>query len=320
MDIRDSVPKLGAVKPDSKCQLSIVESSLFLKCVHPADGFINNVTFTKISDHIAYYDNVLSKEECLSLCCAVDCCKSLSFWNSNGRVDIEALQFRDADTIEASLTGLVDIIWERVQIAGLLCAEINISEGEDDKPLGSQGRWNASCLNKDILFVKYPCGGSFAPHTDGNVIHSFNDRSFYSVIIFLNDISSGGGTRFYNEGALEKLKLVDSNDSGHLHWTSEDDFILCEVAAKAGRMLVFEQNLVHEGIEVIHPNVKYIIRSDVMFTRGEAICNSEADREAYKIYREAEDLAESGFIDESILLFKKAFRISPALKTVLGQG
>lgn len=88
----------------------------------------------------------------------------------------------------------------------------------------------------------------------------------------------------------------------------------------AGRLLIFHQSLVHEGVPPKSPHLKYIIRSDVMLTRTPAICDSEADREAYRIFKQAEDLAEQGRVDEAVPLFKRALKLSPEMARIMGQA
>ena len=63
---------------------------------------------------------------------------------------------------------------------------------------------------------------------------------------------------------------------------------------------------------------KYIIRSDIMYERVPPILNSEKDKEAYTIFRQAEDLADSGDVDQSIVLFRRAFKMSPELAAMMG--
>jgi tetratricopeptide (TPR) repeat protein len=57
-----------------------------------------------------------------------------------------------------------------------------------------------------------------------------------------------------------------------------------------------------------------------MYTRSPAICAQPKDLEAYSIFREAEDLAERGLADEAIPFFRRAFKLSPDLARVMGQG
>ena len=85
-----------------------------------------------------------------------------------------------------------------------------------------------------------------------------------------------------------------------------------------GRMLIFDQSLVHEGVPPLAPYSKFIIRSDVMFQRSPAICDSPIDKEAYRIFKQAEQLAEAGNIEESIPQFRRAVKLSPTLAAIMG--
>jgi hypothetical protein len=96
-----------------------------------------------------------------------------------------------------------------------------------------------------------------------------------------------------------------------------------QVASLAGRFLYFHQKLVHEGVPVLDPacpHCKYIIRSDVMFRREPALCDSDRDRQAYTLFREAEALAEDGAVSESIQLFSRALKLSPEMARIMGQA
>jgi hypothetical protein len=238
-----------------------------------------------------YVDNALSPDECALLRNRIDGCGALSFWNEKGRENEEARMFRDADTIELHSTGLALKMWNRVQPLLQLQA-VHIAQEEDDADGHRDPRWERdlfgswlpSALNADMLFAKYPSFGSFAPHTDGRAIETFNCRSFYSVIVYLNTIPApcGGGTRFYSFDAVQRLRSA-SSASGSKVWTSDSSLALAEVQPVAGRMLVFEQSLVHEGVPCAPPHLKYIIRSDVMFQRTPAICDSPSDVAAYAL-------------------------------------
>jgi hypothetical protein len=56
-----------------------------------------------------------------------------------------------------------------------------------------------------------------------------------------------------------------------------------------------------------------------MYQRVDPVCDSEKDREAYRLYREAEVLAEDGQVAPSISLFKRAIKMSPELAKYMGQ-
>lgn len=323
-------PSLSSVKPNFKRPLATSEHTLeFESCFSHSTSLPLLDLVTIAEDSIFYVDGVISTEECENLCRLIKNHRELRFWSDAGRNDVDAKRFRDADTIEIVSEIISQIIWDRTkhifqherfekQMGPEHC-----NGNDDDWERDMVGRWCPCNCNKDMLLAKYPCGGSFAPHTDGRAVASFNERSFYSIIIFLNDIpnDSGGGTKFYATAATNNLKVeFDGDDKDHQgRWACDKSFLLHEVYPKSGRMLVFDQRIVHEGVPARSPFEKYIIRSDVMLERVPPICNSSDDLDAYEVYRNAEDLAGWGQIDEAIILFKQAFRKSPLLAELLGQ-
>ena len=325
------IPELNVVKPDRKCKS---DNIVFEDCFVKDDISIEKRVYHALptSDKVytnfiqaAYIDNVLSSDECKKLCAAIDKNNDLSFWSTAGRDNAEARAFRDADTIEVQSNLIANVIWSRVKdIFPFVDIRIDNDEidtnGEVDPRWERElpGTWKAVNLNSDFLFAKYPCGGSFAPHTDGRTIHDFNYRSFYSVIIFLNSIDDGfgGGTKFYEKEAVNRLIRSESGNQ----WTADQTLLTAEILPREGRILIFDQDLVHEGVSPLECNQKYIIRSDIMYQRSPAVCDSEIDKEAYNIFRLAEDLAEQGKIEESLPLFRKAFKLSKNLAIMMGQG
>ena len=135
-----------------------------------------------------------------------------------------------------------------------------------------------------------------------------NLRSFYSVIIYLNTPSEGGGTRFYRSAATDVV-LEDNR------WTGRKDLAVFEVQPRTGRALVFDQRLVHEGIPPIGDR-KHIIRTDIMFERIEPLFVEYADE--YTDYERAVDLSERGKHADAVRLFRKVSRRAPELAAELG--
>ena len=150
-------------------------------------------------------------------------------------------------------------------------------------------------------------------------VTDFNCRSFFSVIVYLNTIpvGGGGGTRFYVDDAIEELR--PDGGEGENKWTGKAELVTGTVDPVAGRLLAFEQSLVHEGVPPNSVHCKYIIRSDVMYVRNPPVCNSPRDIEAYKLFRSAEELAEAGRVDDSIPVFRKAIKLSPDMAAMMGQ-
>jgi len=315
-------PMLSTILPDSKTSLREEESTVFEEClldgwVEPKEFSLNHV---KNVPNAFYIDNVLTNEECDRLRGAIDSSGSLSFWSTVGREDEKARAFRNADTIEVDNLSICTKIWSRIDryVKSLTLSFAELDDGTENWKVDLPGIWSPDNLNKDLLFAKYPSSGSFSPHTDGNAVHSFNYRSFFSVIIFLNTIpdGAGGGTKFYQQSATSSLVFIGDET----RWSAPSELCLGEVLPVAGRFLLFDQTLVHEGVPPSPPFEKYIIRSDIMSIRTPAVCDSPEDQVAYELFRRAEMLSEKGQVDESIVLFRRAFKLSPALAVMLGQG
>lgn len=313
------VPELSSIKPRSKPILTQDEVISFENCINEEISS----TLLRIKQVIPgafYIDNVLTKEECASLIKEIDNSSSLSFWCQGKEDDESVRSFRNAKTIEIHSDLFCDRIWSRIEPLFHNQPEfvVHISPNPDDEDYERDliGDWFAKGLNPDSLFVRYPSSGSFAPHTDGRAIIDFNTRSHYSVVLFLNSVEKhcGAGTRFYEESVVKQLKKEENR------WTGDTSLILDEVEAVAGRFLFFHQSLVHEGVPPAENYLKYIIRSDIIYERSPKICDSEKDRQAYQIFRQAEEVAENGFVEQSLQLFKKAFKLSPLLSEIMGQS
>lgn len=316
-------PEINVVKPGKKKPLVGEQCSEFERCLAIEGNHGPSLLIEGINDDltdIRYINEVLSVEECEALCQIIDRSECLSFWAEARTDKLEV--FRNADTIEFESHLFALNIWERVQhLVADLKLEVLDDESNPNWERELVGNWFPCGLNHDMLFAKYPADGSFSPHTDGRAIHGFNYRSFYSVIIFLKDIpiEKGGGTRFYSTSAASNL--FSCTVDGREYWTADSSLITGEVASIAGRMLYFHQSLVHEGVPVHnYRTCKYIIRSDIMFLRNPAICDGEKDRQAYSLFRKAEELAEEGSISESIPLFSKALKMSPDMARIMGQA
>lgn len=94
--------------------------------------------------------------------------------------------------------------------------------------------------NERLRCYKYEVGQWFKPHYDGAYFRSNDERSLYTFMIYLNDGFEGGETAFLD--------------------------LQVSVQPKAGRALLFQHHLLHEGCEV-RGGVKYAIRSDIMYRR-----------------------------------------------------
>jgi len=243
-------------------------------------------------------DGVLSERECNELIAQAD--GLWSFWDSSEKPRVT---FRNADTIEVTHPELAAQIWDRVSP---FVGPVTFEEDDERFEIDIGGAWHPYAINDTLLFGRYLKGGHFSPHTDGTTVIDFNRRTFYSCILFLNASPWGGHTRLYSDDQIGRQLVKD--DEGRL--TGDPASILDAVAPMPGRMLVFYHRIMHEGVPAAE---KYIIRTDVLYHREPELCTAPEDAEAFELYQEAQLVAERGDCDGALKLFRRAFRLSPAL-------
>jgi hypothetical protein len=87
-----------------------------------------------------------------------------------------------------------------------------------------------------------------------------------------------------------------------------------QVTPKCGRVVIFNQSLLHEGLENRN-HIKYFIRSELMFTRNLSI-ETKNDKIAMELYNEAKEYNDSDS-NKSKLLEEKAFQLSNLLERMI---
>ncbi len=146
--------------------------------------------------------------------------------------------------------------------------------------------WNFSEINPNWRLVKCNLGSKLTKHFDGVYVKSVDYKSIYTVMVYLND--SDGDLKF-------------------------DDL---QVQPKLGRVVIFDQKLLHEGLENTS-GFKYFIRSELMYQREQSI-EKPADARAMELYTQASILSKEGKKEEAEILENQAFEMSPMLeRTVL---
>ncbi|MCO7227139.1 2OG-Fe(II) oxygenase [Pleionea sp. CnH1-48] len=98
-------------------------------------------------------------------------------------------------------------------------------------------------INELFRYYRYKPGMRFAPHPDAAFIRNPKERSYYTFLIYLNEVEKGGETSFCVEPEVS-------------------------FAPKRGMGLLFQHPIIHEGKEV-YSGTKYIIRTDVMYRLNE---------------------------------------------------
>ncbi|MBD2183335.1 2OG-Fe(II) oxygenase [Planktothrix sp. FACHB-1355] len=120
-------------------------------------------------------------------------------------------------------------------------------------PANIEGR-DAIGINERLRFYRYDPGQQFAPHYDGSYRRPNGEESQLTFMIYLNEGFLGGETRF------------------DLRYPYFD----ITVVPKTGMALCFVHHLRHEGAPVINGR-KYVLRSDVMYSKVEIVYRKEGD-------------------------------------------
>ncbi len=103
----------------------------------------------------------------------------------------------------------------------------------------SDKEWSFCGLNERFKIYRYHVGQNFAMHTDAQYSRNDNERSFQTIIIYLNENYEGGETEFFG---------MDT------------------IMPKTGLAVVFYHHLMHEGLPVVK-GTKYALRTDVMYKK-----------------------------------------------------
>jgi len=181
------------------------------------------------------------------------------------------------------------------------------------KPFGfdNNGRWVSIGLNECFRFSKYQQDEFFKPHIDGMFVRNRNERSIFSIIVYLNDNYEGG-----------ELEMYSMDDSVKVTDLSQVDAPLERIAqlkVKAGTAVIFNQDLPHCGSSVTQ-GTKYIVRTDIMFRRVEntttAIMNdtlapydyetSEEYKQAVQLLLKSDEMERQGNVEEATKLYLEA--------------
>lgn len=143
--------------------------------------------------------------------------------------------------------------------------------------------WEFKEININWRLVKCDTNSILNKHFDSVYVKSVDYKSIYTIMIYLED--SDGDIKFDN----------------------------IQVSPKKGRVVIFDQKLLHEGLS--NNQIKYFIRSELMYSRIIPI-ESINDRKAIELYNNAIKLIN---IDnhKARQLEEEAFIMSPLLEDTI---
>ncbi len=264
------------------------------------DNFVKlMVTFDKSQVRMEKMENVLdgiivhngfSKEECEYLINGIKYNEDVEYKNTVGEV------YRKNLRLQIDHSDLACQVYERIK--AFLPSEYEIESNREELGAFSKGKWAPSCINPRFRICKYLNYGHFGAHYDGCFIKSQDDRSFLTIMFYLNEEYEGGETVFLDRESGEiKLSLKPTT----------------------GMMVIFPQDVWHEGKAV--QGEKYIFRTDILFKR---ICENELPPEelskkklALEYLQLAQELERSRQGREAVEYYRKAFKLDPDLEKVI---
>mmetsp|Transcript_5874 Transcript_5874/g.6954 ORF Transcript_5874/g.6954 Transcript_5874/m.6954 type:complete len:401 (-) Transcript_5874:218-1420(-) len=176
--------------------------------------------------------NALSEVESKDL---VDRMEKLGFEQAlvnNGAEQVRHTEYRDCERCILFDEDLASMIWERIK---------------DHVPeFRNHGTYRKAYLNECFRCLKYGQGHHFALHRDGSYFDAEKgDLSYMTLLLYLNVGYEGARTWVHDE-------------------RTEDKF---PVEPKVGMAFIFDHQLKHSVPMMESDDVKYCVRSDIMFTK-----------------------------------------------------
>ena len=121
---------------------------------------------------------------------------------------------------------------------------------QERKTDSAGAEWQLVGLNERLRFLKYNPGQFFLQHPDGHFSRNRNERSFVTLLLYLNEGYRGGHTTIWNRLGGQSSR-------------PEDGIV---VPPRTGMALVHDHRLLHESPE-LREGVKHVIRTDIMYRR-----------------------------------------------------
>lgn len=229
---------------------------------------------------------------------------------------VDPAAFRRAETIEVDLPRLASEIWQRLSCCMPRSSVVYGGPGVDRDSFDRdvEGTWVPDGLAPNVLFARYLGGGHFAPHVDGSTIDTFNRRSLYTVLVYLNDCMGGGETRILSGEQCASLRHDPT--SGRVEGNGAH--VVGTILPRTGAAAVFFHDVLHEGTAVADggQHRKYILRGDIMYRREPPLHDSPEDRAAFALYQEARVLEANGNAAEAVKKFMRVRKLSAAIADV----
>eukprot|EP01119_Soliformovum_irregulare_P018517 TRINITY_DN5698_c0_g1_i5.p1 TRINITY_DN5698_c0_g1~~TRINITY_DN5698_c0_g1_i5.p1 ORF type:complete len:716 (-),score=113.85 TRINITY_DN5698_c0_g1_i5:50-2197(-) len=202
-------------------------------------------------------DGFLSDDECRHYLAEAE---QLGFESLNKEFKVD---HRNNLRTSAHSPELAAVLFDRVKCV------LNRHDVEGVRPIGqgNEGHWFPTGMDPWFKFSKYDVGTYFHAHMDLPYYISEDERTIYTVMIFLNDDFEGGKTNFFQRDEP----------------TSKDEEVMLSIEPKLRRAILFNHDTRHAGA-ILTRGCKYILRSEIIFRRKDITSHSyQSDPEHQKV-------------------------------------
>jgi hypothetical protein len=245
--------------------------------------------------------NLLSPKECFYF---INACETIGLEELGSSV---SKGYRNHTRCIVMGPNISEWLWDRLKP---LIEEITLLN-DDYKQIGLghklEGHWKPIGLNPCWRMTKYIPEGHFGPHFDGPFIKDANNRSLKTLNIYLNGDFEGGTTNLVKENQM----LYKDKTTGI--YKAQEENILYKIKPEEGMALIFNHHILHEG-EALQTNHKYLLRSDIMYTREEPPQLLEHEQKALEMLTEAERCEDNHEISQAVIFYKRAYKLWPELE------
>lgn len=172
-------------------------------------------------------------------------------------------------------------------------------------------QWKPLRINDCMRISEYPSPSiGFTPHYDNQYNESDTIKSFFSIVIYLNNGFDGGDTLFYEcdesklNGGITIREEIDINGG-------IDAYKLTRIKPISGNGILFDHSFLHASDKIIK-GTKYIIRTDLIFeTVGsqkytKTILDQLKYHTSLNFFRDAQFLELNGKIDKASEFYERA--------------
>ena len=245
---------------------------------------------------ISEIENVLTKEECRDI---IDNITDFNFQDMSNKYDPK--KERNNSRLLVLDKDLSRYLWNQVEdVLERVIQENSIKLC----PLGFdvlRGKWEFCGLNEAIRVNRYSSDRNeyFAPHKDAQYCPSGDERSIFSLVVYLNEGFQGGNTCYYlPKKPKEQTRAMTVEEEIKAEGGLEDGFDRVIVFPVTGMAVFFSQNILHESTPLVlreTTEYKFILKTDIMLRRkdkplGFAVGIKEKDHyfECLNYFREAQ--------------------------------